>query len=930
MSTENLSYDLIRRIEALEGGLRQAHASTPGYQLLPDGTPFFPSLRLSDATAPPIFEPPNVPSVRTLVLSTGANFDTVYIDASWGVPVGFGADQIGGYVVQTLRQGSTIPIETPVNPGSTSCRIEPVEPGTTYTVTVNAQSRIAGRLAPPVSGTITTGKDNTIPAAVTFPANAVLPMVQGLAIKWNSNTERDVAAGAGAYRIIISTAANLSNPVRDYKETGLQSYPSGLTVGTPYYIGIRAVDSSGNESPVVQPPGGPWTPLPIVTEDLALSFGGGNIARNSGFEDTQFPKEWVVGANGATIVKATTVSHGPFGSSSAWMTGTATNCYLQQNVPLTLGTWIVSAWVKGQDLTGPGLGAVLNWQLLSGTYTNDSVVMGGTADNVSRVVAGRGTFDWKRVAFKLTITSPTAMLAVYLQRGYNAASGGSVFWDEVQVEMADTISAYSPKANEIGSGTITSVEIADNAITAPKITAGAVVAGKIAANAIGAVEIAARSITANNIATGTITSSEIAAATITAGNLSANSVTADKLAANSVSAGKITAGTIGTDKLAVALGLVVGQYIQSTGFVAGSAGWRIGGDGNAEFNGLTVRGSQWVGGSINIANRLVASAGDTAVHLAANCEIGANYSGTIYSGDLNHGMQIGMTSATRVWTHLRNPLIPGHDRYMGFYDTYQDRIAFSVDPNYTAYFPGPTGSIIAERRAQGDSFGNSALILQASGAVFGTGNLDNAAMSFHVPAHGVATILKVLGPNGPALEVRNSADTDFVPVKASAFLVSSAIDTKTEVQPVDDSALDQLLALKPVSFKRREHACSLCEGTGKVKAQAVGLSDPTSTTKIKQKTLTEGQACVVCKGKAGTPRKGKAAKEYEQTPFVGLIAEDTAEVSSELVSWGEKDGKAVPDAIDYAAITALTVAGLQNALDRITSLENLAASSVDS
>jgi hypothetical protein len=47
-----------------------------------------------------------------------------------------------------------------------------------------------------------------------------------------------------------------------------------------------------------------------------------------------------------------------------------------------------------------------------------------------------------------------------------------------------------------------------------------------------------------------------------------------------LSAAKLTAGSI-----------AVGQYIQGTGYVAGSAGWRINGDGTAEFSSVVVRGT---------------------------------------------------------------------------------------------------------------------------------------------------------------------------------------------------------------------------------------------------------------------------------------------------------------------------------------------------
>lgn len=47
-----------------------------------------------------------------------------------------------------------------------------------------------------------------------------------------------------------------------------------------------------------------------------------------------------------------------------------------------------------------------------------------------------------------------------------------------------------------------------------------------------------------------------------------------------LSVGKLTAGSIAT-----------AEYIQSTGYVAGSAGWRINGNGNAEFSNVTIRGA---------------------------------------------------------------------------------------------------------------------------------------------------------------------------------------------------------------------------------------------------------------------------------------------------------------------------------------------------
>lgn len=58
---------------------------------------------------------------------------------------------------------------------------------------------------------------------------------------------------------------------------------------------------------------------------------------------------------------------------------------------------------------------------------------------------------------------------------------------------------------------------------------------------------------------------------------------------SSLSATKLTAGSI-----------AVGQYIRSTNYVAGSAGWEIDGNGDAEFNEITVRSGQVTGALLKI------------------------------------------------------------------------------------------------------------------------------------------------------------------------------------------------------------------------------------------------------------------------------------------------------------------------------------------
>jgi hypothetical protein len=89
---------------------------------------------------------------------------------------------------------------------------------------------------------------------------------------------------------------------------------------------------------------------------------------------------------------------------------------------------------------------------------------------------------------------------------------------------------------------------------------------------------------------GTITNVKIADATIDSAKIA------------SLAADKIISGSIG-----------VGLYIQSTGYVSSSSGWRISGDGTAEFSGVIVRGTIYASagtiGGISIGSTYIRSTG---------------------------------------------------------------------------------------------------------------------------------------------------------------------------------------------------------------------------------------------------------------------------------------------------------------------------------
>lgn len=578
--------DRVRKVEQFT-----RNPTMSGFQLLGDGTIFAQRGIAMGASGGVINEPFEVPPPTGLVLAWGSSFDTVYIDVSWSPPGGYGSDQVVQYLVQATKfSGTGVPIQSIVAGSST--RLEPVEPNTTYIVQVSAITK-TGKTSDVATDTILVGGDNTAPAAPTFPSTPVTSAILALAIRWNANTERDVANGKGLYRVVVSSHADMSAPSFDGKTGGTNQWVSGLVADTPYYVRVYAIDSSGNQSDPGTPPGGPWTPAANVTDTSAFAFGGGNIVKNSGLEDATAFKDWALTANGASITIDGATFHGNFGSRSALISGTG-DAYISQDVPLQKGTYILSGWVKANAVakTSSGLsslGVVLNTEMLTGTFGNFQAMKGALAGGGNVVSAGLGTYDWTRLALKFDVTT-AGTLRFYCQRGYTGSTTGSAWFDEIQLEMGEGLTGYAPRPDELGTGVIKTVHIADDQITSPKIITDAVVAGKIAADAVGAREIIAHSITADEILARTITATEIHADTITASEIAANTITSNEIDANTITAANIAAGTITATELA-AISLTVGKYIQNAGYVPNSTGWAIQGSGNAEFNNVSIRGT---------------------------------------------------------------------------------------------------------------------------------------------------------------------------------------------------------------------------------------------------------------------------------------------------------------------------------------------------
>jgi hypothetical protein len=75
---------------------------------------------------------------------------------------------------------------------------------------------------------------------------------------------------------------------------------------------------------------------------------------------------------------------------------------------------------------------------------------------------------------------------------------------------------------------------------------------------------------------------------------------------------------------------------------------------------------------------------------------------------------------------------------------------------------------------------------------------NQPGIGFHAPTSSTAGIMKFYGP-GNRFELRNSADSGFTSIYASAFVVNSDYRLKTDVKPLEN-ALNDIMALSPVSF----------------------------------------------------------------------------------------------------------------------------------
>lgn len=174
------------------------------------------------------------------------------------------------------------------------------------------------------------------------------------------------------------------------------------------------------------------------------------------------------------------------------------------------------------------------------------------------------------------------------------------------------------------------------------------------------------------------------------------------------------------------------------------------------------------------------------------------------------------------------------------------------------------------------------------------GAVDRSGISFSVPHNGVAPLLVCIGADGEALQVRNAAGTGYVPIRASAFTVSSSERIKEDISDAPEDTLDKISELSAKTYRFTEGPSVLVE------------SDDGTITSVDH--VCSPELC------GHTPNDPCSIIQNDTLRF-GLIAEEVFNVFPEAVTL---DNGGQPAGVDIDQIAAL-------ALDGVSRLSRLVA-----
>ncbi|MCA9368027.1 hypothetical protein KC887_07270 [Candidatus Kaiserbacteria bacterium] len=159
-----------------------------------------------------------------------------------------------------------------------------------------------------------------------------------------------------------------------------------------------------------------------------------------------------------------------------------------------------------------------------------------------------------------------------------------------------------------------------------------------------------------------------------------------------------------------------------------------------------------------------------------------------------------------------------------------------------------------------------------------------------------------------ALEVRNGADSGFVPILASAFTVSSSLRWKKDVENLDDNEiLDRARKVQLIRYRQKVRPQSVrpTKRFADVAKRWVERGHAPLTMTVEH-TETGDHDCSIdpCNGTPENP----CSEVLNDTPRLGLAAEAHAKHSPEATRL-DSDGKVMGYDVDQVASTALATAG---------------------
>jgi hypothetical protein len=774
-----LPYSDKRRLDEVERRLRdvqRAQRSDPSLQVLPDGTLLMPrGVTIGGGGAgTPVFTPDVVPPPTALALTPGASSDEVWLDVAWTAPAGLGADQVTSY--QVRHRHDALPW-TSTTTTSTEVRLIGLIPAVLYDVEVIALTRL-GKASVALAGSETTLRDSIPPAQVL--GVQASSAIETVFLEWDPVADRDVPAG-GRYESQVATDNAFTTVVADVSTGGSATHVviPGMTPDVQVWARVRAVDASGNAGPwsaTVTTTPGAVPASPTDGSPPATSPAVGSVVGGVGF----LLARWTEVANTDPVTYDVHVGAvSGFAPAATNLVGSVAGTAmfvraLADGTPLAYGTtYYVRLVARDDDGAAP-----------AGLEGSGQMAKATTVD----IAAG-------------TVTAASAIIA-------DATIGEALIIDAA----------------------ITTAKISDLAVTTAKIANLAVDRAKIADLAVDTAKIA-------DLAVGSAKISDLSASKITAGTLTAD-VTLSSLISTAASGARVELrpsgifgyGTDGvtpnleyrtidgkvTVRGTVDASTITGSTIEGSTLQTGPSGARV----VIDSTGLVAYGTD------GVAEKLRYKSADGTLVVRGLIEA-STIEGSVIRTALS-GQRIVIDAASADTIRFLSPENVAA-RIVGYrINATQSGVAMNSSETATAIECGP-GQIVARSSGSITLDGNVGALktlnvgtqLDVGGRAFIENRLQvkghptaqyfdqvgfvwaktgHAGIGFYHEAGVAAAIFKSFAN---LFECRNSGDSGFVDIRASAFVVNSARADKLDVTATDRRALAaRARALDVVTFRR--------------------------------------------------------------------------------------------------------------------------------